>query len=107
MNLEAVPSWRSQDMIATPKTHLDLDTYIEVVQQAKESLELLALLEEVKSDTEKCPPVSSLIASYLITDLYSEQSSNEANINRITTNLEAAADDLVMISKLIRSLAQH
>jgi hypothetical protein len=37
--------------------------------------------------------------------LYSEHSSNEANINRITTNLEAAADDLIMMSKLIRSLA--
>jgi hypothetical protein len=92
-------------MVAT-KTHINLDTYIHVVQQAKESLELLALLEEAKGETDKCPPVSSLLASYLITDLYSEQSTDEANINRITTNLEAAADDLLMMSKLIRSLRQ-
>jgi hypothetical protein len=92
-------------MVAT-KTHINLDAYIHVVQQAKESLELLALLEEAKGETDKCPPVSSLLASYLITDLYSEQSTDEANINRITTNLEAAADDLLMMSKLIRSLRQ-
>jgi hypothetical protein len=92
-------------MVAT-KTHINLDAYIHVVQQAKESLELLALLEEAKGETDKCPPVSSILASYLITDLYSEQSSDEANINRITTNLEAAADDLLMMSKLIRSLRQ-
>jgi hypothetical protein len=92
-------------MVAT-KTHINLDTYIQIVQQAKESLELLALLEEAKGETDKCPPASSLLASYLITDLYSEQSTDEANINRITTNLEAAADDLLMMSKLIRSLRQ-
>ncbi len=91
-------------MVSTDTKHLSREAFITLVQQAKESLELLEHLEVAKGETEKCPPVSSLIASYLISDLYSEQSSNEANINRITTNLEAAADDLVMISKLIRSL---
>jgi hypothetical protein len=90
-------------MVAT-KNHLHIEAFISVVQQAKESLELLEHLEVAKTESEKCPPVSSLIAAYLINDLYSEQSSNDANINRITTNLEAAADDLAMISKLIRSL---
>lgn len=94
-------------MAAVSVTHHSLEAYIEVVQQAKESLELLEHLEVAKAQSDKCPPVSSLLASYLIVDLYSEHSSNEANINRITTNLEAAADDLVMISKLIRGLAQR
>lgn len=92
-------------MITTEKRHLKREKFIEVVHQAEASLELLEYLEVAKAETNKCPPVSSLLASYLIADLYSEQSSNEANINRITTNLEAAADDLMMISKLIRSLA--
>jgi hypothetical protein len=91
-------------MITIEKNHLSREKFIEVVQQAEASLELLEHLEVAKAQTDKCPPVSSLIASYLIADLYSEQSSNEANINRITTNLEAAADDLMMVSKLIRSL---
>ena len=82
-------------MVSTDTKHLSREAFITLVQQAKESLELLEHLEVAKGETEKCPPVSSLIASYLISDLYSEQSSNEANINRITTNLEAAADDLV------------
>lgn len=92
-------------MITIDKNHLSREKFIEVIQQAEASLELLEYLEVAKAKTNKCPPVSSLLASYLIADLYSEQSSNEANINRITTNLEAAADDLMMISKLIRSLA--
>jgi hypothetical protein len=92
-------------MITTEKINLSREKFIAVVQQAKASLEVLEQLETAKMQTEKCPPVSSLLATYLITDLYSKQSSNEANINRITTNLEAAADDLLMISKLIRSLA--
>jgi hypothetical protein len=91
-------------MMTTQKRHLNRDAFISTVQQAKESLELLNHLEVAKGDNDKCPPVSSLLAAYLISDLYSEQSSNEANINRITTNLEAAADDLIMMSKLIRSL---
>jgi hypothetical protein len=89
------------------KQHLTLEAFTEVVQQAKESLELLEHLETAKFKSEKCPPVSSLLASYLITDLYSSHSSNEANINRITTNLEAAADDLIMMSKLIRALGKE
>jgi hypothetical protein len=94
-------------MSAVSTSRHSLETYLSVIQQAKESLELLEHLRVAKGQSDKCPPISSLIASYLITDLYSEHSSNEANINRITTNLEAAADDLVMVSKLIRSLSQR
>jgi hypothetical protein len=92
-------------MTIIEKNHLKREKFIELVQQAKASLKLLERLELAKGQEGKCPPISSLIASYLICDLYSEHSSNEANINRITTNLEAAADDLIMMSKLIRSLA--
>ena len=49
-------------------------------------------------------PAPSVLATHLVLDLYSEGSSDEANVNRITTNLEAAADELLQISKLIRRL---
>jgi hypothetical protein len=91
-------------MIALTDKKVSLESFLSIVQQSKESLEVLEQLEIAKTHSDKCPPVSSLLASYLISDLYSEQSSNEANINRITTNLDAAADDLMMISKLVRSL---
>ncbi|MGL4610760.1 MAG: hypothetical protein ACRCYY_13950 [Trueperaceae bacterium] len=84
-------------------TPLRLESYLKTIQQSDLALEWLERLEAFKA-TEACAPVSSLLASYLVTDLYSEQSSDEANINRITTNLEAAAEDLIMISKLIRAL---
>jgi hypothetical protein len=92
-------------MTGVADKRVPLESFLNIVQQAKESLEVLEHLEIAKG-SDKCPPVSSLLASYLISDLYSEQSNNEANINRITTNLEATADDLLMISKLIRSLGQ-
>jgi hypothetical protein len=93
-------------MTGVADKRVPLESFLNIVQQAKESLEVLEQLEIAKG-SDKCPPVSSLLASYLISDLYSEKSSNEANINRITTNLEATADDLLMISKLIRSLGQN
>jgi hypothetical protein len=88
------------------KPTLELANYLEVVQQAKGSLALLTSLEEARKHNDNCPPLSSVMALHIICDLYSELSSDEANINRITTNLEAAADDLLMIGKLIRSLAK-
>lgn len=62
-------------------------------------LEAIQQLRRVKDY--KCPTANEF-ALHLIVDLYSEDSSLEANINRITTNLEAAADELNHLSKLIR-----
>jgi len=64
---------------------------------------ILAAIKE--ADSKSCPP-SSLMALYLIQDLYSESSSDEANINRITTNLEAFAEDLYATSRFVKSLRQ-
>lgn len=47
---------------------------------------------------------AAALAIYVIQDLYSNSSSDEANINRITMNLEAAADDLLTMSKMVKGL---
>lgn len=46
------------------------------------------------------------LALSVVQDLYSENSSDEANINRITTNLEALADDLLGMSRQLKTLVR-
>jgi hypothetical protein len=82
---------------------LSFEKLINLVHHAQESLSILKTLEGAASTT-KCPPPVSLLATHVVRDLYDEFSSDDANINRITTNLEAAANDLLLISKLIRNL---
>jgi hypothetical protein len=85
---------------------LSFDHFVSIIHHANESLELLATLEKAKTSDYKCPPPSSVLVTQILSDLYNEASSDEANINRITTNLEAAANDILMMSKLIRNLRQ-
>jgi hypothetical protein len=93
-------------MIETNPT-LSFDHFSNIIHHAKESLEILDALENVKANTSKCPPLSSVLATYILNDLYSDTSSDEANINRITTNLEAAANDILFMSTLIRNLGKR
>jgi hypothetical protein len=65
-------------------------------------LESLQLLQ--RTEHYHCPTVS-VFALHLILDLYDEDSSLQSNINRMTTNLEVAADELIYFSKLIKNLA--
>jgi hypothetical protein len=90
-------------MIA-PYPSLSFEKLIHFVHHAQESLSFLESLEAVAGDVSKCPPATSVLATQIIRDLYNEFSPDEANINRITTNLEAAANDILMISDLIRKL---
>jgi hypothetical protein len=62
-------------------------------------LESLQLLQ--RTEHYHCPTVS-VFALHLILDLYSEASSLEANVNRITLNLEVAADELNYFSQCIK-----
>ena len=63
-----------------------------------------SIVKELKqADMRSCPP-SSILALYIIQDLFSETSTDEANINRITTNLEAMAEDLYTTSRFVKSL---
>jgi hypothetical protein len=47
---------------------------------------------------------ASLVALHQIHTLYSEDSSSNANINRITTNLDAVATDILSLSHRINKL---
>jgi hypothetical protein len=91
-------------MTLSSSPSVSFEKLINMVHHAQESLTLLNTLEQAVGDNAKCPPSTSILAAQVIRDLYNQTSSDEANINRITTNLEAAANDLLMISKLIRSL---
>lgn len=81
------------------------DTLLRLIPQSKDAQALLAHLRSLYPDN-KHLPATSLLAAYIIHDLYNQVSSDEANINRIVTNLQLAAEDLRMLSERIRNL-QH
>lgn len=84
-----------------PNATLTLESYLDIIRHAEESrLALAELTRETRKDL-KC---TSLHAVYLIQTLFSEQSSDRANVNRIALNLEAAAADLLALSKRVRDL---
>lgn len=68
----------------------------ELVAQSIEAFKL--------NDAYKCP-APSVLAIHMILDLYSDSSDEKANIDRIALNLETAADDLLHMSRLLRTLA--
>jgi hypothetical protein len=82
---------------------LTLTDILEHIRYARESQRVLAALEDETLHNLKC---TSFHAVYLIQSLFSDTSSDQANIRRITMNLEAAADDLILFSKLIKTLLQ-
>jgi hypothetical protein len=82
---------------------VSFEALISMVHHAQESLSVLETLESM-APASKCPSPVSLLVTHVICDLYDSHSSDEANINRITTNLEAVANDLLLMSKLFRNL---
>jgi hypothetical protein len=88
-------------MIKHEHGKLTLECVLEKIRYARESQSVLA---ELRPDSLRELKCTSLHAVYIVQNLFSEQSSNHANINRITLNLEAAAADLISFSKLIRDL---
>jgi hypothetical protein len=87
------------------KTKLELKDFVSAVYHCSDPHDYLDLMHKIKVAEEKNCPVSSILALYFIKDLYSEDSSDYANINRITTNLEAFAEDLYTTSRFIRALS--
>jgi hypothetical protein len=79
---------------------LSLEVILETIRFSKEAQQMLEHLKD-ESDSPKC---TSLHAVYLIQSLFSEGSSDKANVDRITLNLESAAADLLSISHLIKNL---
>ena len=86
------------------KAKAPLTSYLNAACHSSENV--VNFLEHFMTIKPKSCSASSALAMHIIYDLYSETSADEANINRITTNLEAAADDILAIAKLIRSIQQ-
>jgi hypothetical protein len=79
-------------------------TMEQVLEKVIFSEESKGLLRRIKPFMGGEPKCSSLHATYLITSLYSEFGSDQANLERICSNLQMAAADLEMISSLLRSM---
>lgn len=82
---------------------LTLGDIVNAIPKAREVTGLLELLQQTK-ESQRHLPLPALIALYSVQDLYDQGSSDKANVRRITTNLEAAADELLAMSKLIKGL---
>jgi hypothetical protein len=80
---------------------LSLETILDTIKHSGEAREQIKWLKPFMGGDPKCP---SLHATYLVLSLWSGLSSNKANISRMVSNLELAAD-LEMIAGLIRNLA--
>jgi hypothetical protein len=82
-----------------------IENFVAVVSHCPERDEVLKTIQSLRTTKDyKCPTIS-VFALHLIVDLYSEDSSRQANVNRITTNLEAAADELLHLSQRIKALS--
>jgi hypothetical protein len=86
-------------------TKLTLEDFIKHIPKAHEAQTFLQLFQQ-KEDPLHSIPLPSLIALYLIHDLYDLASSDKANLMRITTSLEAAANDLLLFRKLMKNVAE-
>ena len=85
-------------------TEQGIEKFLEAIVGCADRDEVARQVETLRGSSDYRCPAPSVLATHLVFDLYSEGSSDQANINRITTNLEAAADELLQISKLIRRL---
>jgi hypothetical protein len=85
-------------------TSQGIDKFLGAVSHCTERDKVLEAIKGLRhTKGYKCPTVS-VFALHLILDLYGEDSSQQANVNRITTNLEAAADDLIHLSKRLKAI---
>jgi hypothetical protein len=81
-----------------------IEMFLGVVSKCTERSQVLEAIQFLRmAKNYQCPTVSTF-ALHLILDLYDEDSSLQANINRMTVRLEATAEELTYFSKLIRAL---
>jgi hypothetical protein len=81
-----------------------IEKFLQVVVKHTEFDKLIASIQhQQREDADTCLSASE-IATHFIVDLYSEESSERANINRITTNLNNVADELLAYSKILQAL---
>lgn len=80
---------------------LSLETILKTIKHSDEARDQLRRPKPFMGGDPKC---TSLHATYLVLNLFSGLSSNEANVSRIASNLEMAAADLEMVANLIKNL---
>ena len=61
-------------------------------------------IQQLRDSSARGINLSAALALYLIDDLCDDDSTDKANLNRVTTNLEAAAEDLLTMSRLMKNL---
>jgi hypothetical protein len=81
-----------------------IETFVAVVSHCSEREEVLQAIRSLRTTKDYPHPKISVFALHLILDLYDADSSREANVNRISTNLEAAAYTLLHFSKRLKAL---
>jgi hypothetical protein len=81
-----------------------IENFVAVVSHCSERDKVLKAIQSLRTTRDYKCPTADVFALHLIVDLYGEDSSRQANINRMTTNLEAAADELLHLSKRIEAL---
>lgn len=81
-----------------------IEKFIAVVSHCSERDKVFEAIHHLRMTKDYKCPTADVFALHLIVDLYGEDSSLQANINRISTNLEAAADELNYLSKQMKSL---
>ncbi len=81
----------------------ELRKFLRVVVKNGDVADIIKRIAHQQREGEDTCLSASDIAAHFIIDLYSENSSVSANINRITTNLENVADELLRFSKGIKA----
>jgi hypothetical protein len=82
----------------------EIEMFLGIVSKCADRTQVIESIRQLRTTKEyECPPMS-VFALHVILDLYDEDSSLQANINRMTVSLEAAAHELLHISKCIRVL---
>ena len=92
------------DKTTLGKPQTDIETFLDVACHRSERETIVNFVKAYQASNPKNVSPAAALAVYVINDLFSESSSDEANVNRVTTNLEAAADDLLTMSKMLKGL---
>lgn len=82
-----------------------IEKFIALVSHCSECDKVLEKLQQLRTTKTYSCLSAKVYALHLMLDLYSEDSGPQANVNRITTNLEAAAYDLLNLSRRIKERA--
>jgi len=91
----------------TPTQFLSKESISEAVSYRFNDDCLKHLLKTLKETRFPNRLISTVTALYLIENLYGKDSTDDANLRRITTNIEVLADELYAASSLLKKLQSN